>query len=195
MKGPVKDAARAVIGPLADGLAAIGVSPNHLTVAGLVLSAGAGAAVAAGRLTLGAVLLILGGVCDMLDGSVARRHGHATRFGAFLDSTVDRAAELLFFAGLAVYFHRVEPSTLYLVLTGLALGGSFLISYARARAEGLGLECQVGLLERPERLVLLIVALFVGPWGLRVALWILTPLAYFTTWQRIAHVRAETADS
>jgi len=195
MKSRIKEGARTVIGPLADGLAAAGVSPNHLTLSGFVLSLAAGAATAYGLLVPGAVLLILGGVCDMLDGAVARRHGHATRFGAFLDSTVDRAAELVFFAGLAVYFHRVVPSSLYLALTLLALGGSFLISYARARAEGLGLSCQVGLLERPERLVLLITALFFGRVGIEVALWVLTPLAYFTTWQRIAHVRAETSGS
>jgi len=195
MKSRVKEIARSIVGPLADGLAAAGVSPNHLTLAGLVFSGAAGAAAATGRLRLGAVLLILGGVCDMLDGAVARRHGHVTRFGAFLDSTVDRASEMVFFAGVALYYHHAEPSGLYLVLSVLALGGSFLISYARARAEGLGLSCEVGLLERPERLVLIIAALLVGPVGLKAVLWILTPLAYFTSWQRIAHVRAETSGS
>lgn len=192
MKSAIKDRARSLITPLARGLASIGISPNHLTMAGLVTSAGAGVLVAWGYFPLAALALFLGSLCDMLDGAVARVTGKGSQFGAFLDSTVDRYAEMLYFAGLLVYFIRIEPSTMYALLAFLSAGGSFMVSYTRARAEGIGLSCNVGFMERPERLILLLVATLVGPVGIRVVLWALPVLVTWTSLQRIHHVHRET---
>jgi CDP-diacylglycerol--glycerol-3-phosphate 3-phosphatidyltransferase len=128
----------------------------------------------------------------MLDGAVARVSGLASRYGAFLDSTIDRAAEMLLFGGLLVYFTRQDGSSLYPLLTFCAAGSSFLVSYTRARAEGLGIPCSVGWMERPERLVLLMIAVVFGAEPVRVALWILFVLTLWTAGQRMLHVRRET---
>jgi len=191
VRGRVKDDARRLLVPLAGALARMGISPDHITAAGLGMSFLAGLAAGYGRFTTAAVALTLSGICDMLDGAVARA-GVTTRFGAFLDSSVDRLSELLLFAGFVAYFHRVDGSAFFSVLTVFALGGSFLISYTRARAEGLGIECKVGVMERPERFVLLILALCFGDPGLRTAMVLLPPLAFYTTWQRMAHVHRES---
>ena len=192
MKSAVKDMGRRALAPIAEGLVRLHVSPNQVTLAGLVAMAASGALLALGSFRGAGVALLVGGVCDMLDGAVARRSGVSTKFGAFFDSTSDRLAELLFFAGLIVYFTRVEPSVLYALLTFFAAGGSLLVSYTRARAEGLGVDCQVGMMERPERMVLLLIACFVGGIGVKVALWVLTPLVFFTSLERVLHVKERT---
>jgi CDP-diacylglycerol--glycerol-3-phosphate 3-phosphatidyltransferase len=191
VKSALKEGARRVVEPLARGLGALGATPNGITVAGLLFSAVAGVLAARGVFAGAALLLLVGSVCDMLDGALARITGRSARFGAFLDSTVDRVAELALFAGLLVYFTDPGRSPLYALLTFLAAGGSFLVSYTRARSEGLGIECRVGLMERPERLVLLVLALLVGPPGLRIALWALNVLVWWTALQRIRHVSRE----
>lgn len=187
MKGRVKTRARELLTYPARGLAAARVSPNHLTLAGLALSGIAGVVLGRGRFGWASLFLILAGLCDMLDGAVARTRNQSSLFGAHLDSTVDRLAEAFVFGGALYFFHHTHQS-LYVMLAYFAIVGSFLISYTRARAEGLGLECNVGLMERPERIVLLIVALWFGVPGLKVVLWVLTPLAFYTSWQRILHV-------
>ena len=191
MKGRIKERARAGVRPLARGLLRAGVTPNGLTGFGLAISAGAGVLFAMGWFRWGALALLVGGLADMLDGAVARAGGKSSVFGAFFDSSMDRLAELAVFTGYMAYFFR-EGSLLYAVLCFLAAGGSFAVSYTRARAEGLGLACEVGWMERPERLVTLIVASAVGPVGVRAALWVLTALVTWTTWQRIRHVYRET---
>jgi CDP-diacylglycerol--glycerol-3-phosphate 3-phosphatidyltransferase len=192
MKSAAKDLGRRALAPVAEGLARLHVSPNHITLAGLVAMAGSGVLLALGSFRGAGLALLAGGLCDMLDGAVARSSGVSSKFGAFFDSTSDRLAELLFFAGALVYFTRVELSVLYALLTFLAAGGSLLVSYPRARAEGLGVDCQVGMMERPERMVLLLVACFVGGIGVKVALWVLTPLVFFTSLQRVLHVQKRT---
>ena len=155
-------------------------------------------------------LAALAGMCDILDGQLARVSGKVTRFGAFLDSTLDRIAEAALFVGLAWYYtaqlvdmaanpprvianlqHGLEPVTFLVIATMavLALVGSFMVSYTRARAEGLGLECKVGWFERPERLVLLIVAGFfgLGP-VIPGTLIVLVVFTFGTAIQRMAHV-------
>jgi CDP-diacylglycerol--glycerol-3-phosphate 3-phosphatidyltransferase len=194
VKSAVKAQARAVLVPWARFLANVGISPDHLTWTGLVISGGAGVLAGMGWFRWAALALLAGAFCDMLDGSVARASGSATRFGAFLDSTVDRVSEAFYFAGILLYFSRVHPSPLYAVLSLAALAASFLVSYTRARAEGLGVECNVGWMERPERLVLLMIASAVGPAGIRIALWLLTVLAGWTSVQRMAHVRRATRE-
>ena len=192
MKSAVKDLGRRALAPVARGLARLHVSPNHITLAGLVAMAGSGALLGLGSFRGAGLALLVGGVCDMLDGAVARDSGVSSRFGAFFDSTSDRLAEMFFFAGLLVHYTRVDPSVLYALLTFFAAGGSFMVSYTRARAEGLGVDCQVGVMERPERMVLLLLACFVGGIGMKAVLWVLTPLVFHTSLQRILHVQERT---
>ena len=187
MKSKIKNKARAVLEPFAGALANAGITPNHITIAGLLFSVVAGIAAAGGYFGWAFVALLTGGVCDMLDGAVARSHGLESRFGAHLDSSVDRLAEGALFGGLIVYFHN-QDQVLYILLSFLAFTGSFLVSYTRARAEGLGIDCSVGIMERPERMVILLLAAIFGGPGFRIALWILTPLVFYTSWQRMRHV-------
>jgi len=199
-----------LLSPVTGALVALGVRADHVTVVGLVISFASAVAFFEGMFRTGAALLAVAGLCDILDGEVARRIGVASRFGAFIDSTLDRFADALVLAGLAGFYlvhlvelvlqpqHAVEeisrglePRTWALVsLTAIAaLIGSMLVSYTRARAEGLGLDCKVGWLERPQRMVLLIVAgaFGVGPW-MSGALLLLVVLSFVTAGQRVAHV-------
>ncbi len=210
MKQRIARAAHVALDPVAGALARLGVSADLLSVLGLVLSLGAGLAFFEGWFRWGASLVAAAGLCDLLDGEVARRAGAASRFGAFLDSTLDRFGEGVVLAGLAGFYvsnlvelaldpslvaaqvaRGLEPRTWAAVaLTAVAaMVGSFVVSYARARAEGLGLECRVGWFERPERLTLVIVAgLFgVGP-VMPAALLLLVVLSFATAAQRVAHV-------
>ncbi len=206
--------AHSLLDPVAGGLARIGVRADHLTALGLVLSLGAALAFFEGWFRAGAGLSALAGLCDLLDGQVARRTGVRSRFGAFLDSTLDRLSEGLVLTGLAGFYiinlvelaldpmrvaeqvaRGLEPRTWAAVaLTAVvALVGSFVVSYTRARAEGLGLDCKVGWFERPERLALVIVAgLFgVGP-VMPGALLLLAILSFATATQRVVHVWKNT---
>lgn len=194
MKSRIKDAARRVAHPLAAGLHRLGVTPNQVTLVGLLLTFAAAWALATGRFGLATTLLVVGSVCDMLDGDLARLGKSASRFGAFLDSTIDRYAELALFFGAALFF-AAAGDVPGVAATFLAASGSVLVSYARARAEGLGLECKVGLMERPERLVVLIVATAFGPVALTWALWALTALTHATAIQRIVHVQRTLRDA
>ena len=161
------------------------ISADQLTFAGVVFGALAAVAFGEGRLPLGALFLILAGVADMLDGSLARVSGSATRFGSFIDSVADRATDVLILGGLAWHFR----TTTELAVTLAAIGGSFLVSYAKARAEGLGIACEVGLMERPERMILLIAGALTGL--MRTAVWALAVLSLITAAQRVWHVRRE----
>lgn len=155
------------------------VSPDHLTLAGLVFGALAGLAFAEGRLVLGGVFFGLSGLSDMLDGSLARAAGETTPFGSFLDSVTDRYTECLVFGGLAWHF----ASSPVLLLVIAALTGSLLVSYTKARAEALIGRCDVGLFERPERMIILIAGALSG---LTVpALWLLAVFSHITALQRI----------
>jgi phosphatidylglycerophosphate synthase len=172
------------IRPLNHVLHRLRVSPDHLTFAGIVFGGLAGLAFARGRLVLAGVFLILAGVSDMLDGSLARSNGQASTFGSYIDSVADRFTEFLIFSGIA--WHLREKPELLLVLAALA--GSFLVSYAKARAVSLGTACEVGLMERPERFIVLIAGALLGL--LVPALWVLATLTLFTAAQRVLHVRA-----
>lgn len=195
-KEGVQAGARRILDPLAGLILRLGFSPDALTLTGLILSLFAGFTIARGDFLPAAILLFLGGLCDILDGSMARRGGRTSKRGAFLDSTLDRLAEIAVFLGL-VFFYR--DRTALQLITVFALSGSLMTSYARARAEGLGVDCKVGLLERPERLVLLILGLLfaplrVGGYGLlELIVTGLALLTYVTTFQRIIHVVGRTA--
>lgn len=130
----------------------ITVSPNVITLTGLLITAIAAATIPF-NLLAGGVLILIGGLFDMLDGIVARANSKKTRFGAFLDSTIDRYCDSLIFIAIAWYFFN-EAHLYGVIVTAGAMVGAVLISYVRARAEGLGIECKVGIMERPERILL-----------------------------------------
>ncbi len=159
-------------------------SPNALTVLGFLFTVSA-AFIIPHHLQLGGVLIVMGGLCDMLDGVVARTTGRVTSFGAFLDSVLDRYADASLFLGLAWYLAVREGHEGAFLSLG-TLVGAFLVSYTRARAEGIGLSCHVGILERPERIILLIVATLTG-WVVPI-LWIMLFFTHVTVVQRIYHV-------
>jgi len=183
----LKSRVRSWLEPATDAIARMGIHPTALTVIGLLFSIAAGAAYAKGYFPVGGLLLLLAGLCDMTDGAVARATGKGSPFGAFLDSTVDRYSELLVYLGLAAYYvqaHRVEWIAVF-----LAFSGSLMVSYTRARAEGLRHECRVGWIQRPERLAILIVASLLGVGVTGWSLWLLAVLSHATAVQRIHHVR------
>ena len=165
--------------PASAALDKLGVTPNMATLTGTVISVGAGAAAADGRWILAGILVILGATFDMLDGGIARRTGQVSRRGALLDSVMDRVAEGALLLGLLIFYTRSNTfdQTLAL-LTFIAFAGSMMVSYVRARAEGLGMKGTAGFATRPERVVVISVALLLSEpgWGL----WILavaTPLS------------------
>ena len=137
------------------GLAATGITPNMFTFFGLAVNSWAAALFAMGRFRQAAAVLFLAGFLDMADGQVARRVGRVTAFGAFLDSTLDRYSDLALYMGLVVYYTLIGRP-FYMALAAVAMASSFMVSYSRARAESLIPSCKVGFMERPERLVLLI---------------------------------------
>ena len=214
LKRRLKRLAHAALEPVAGALAGVGIRADHLSVLGLTLRLAASVSFFEGWFRRAAALLLLAGLCALLDGQLARRSGQRSRFGAFLDSTLDRLGEGLVLAGLAGFYisnlvelsldpmlvaqqvsRGLEPRTWAVVaLTAmLALVGSFLVSYTRARAEALGIECKVGLMERSERMVLLIVA---GAFGVGAVmsgiLLLLAVLSFTTATQRVVHVWKST---
>jgi CDP-diacylglycerol--glycerol-3-phosphate 3-phosphatidyltransferase len=175
-----------IIHPIVTVLGRWGVRPNHLTWLGFLLTSGAGAILATGRLQLGGVLMLFTSSVDGLDGSLARETGQESRFGAFLDSTLDRVSEGAVLFGLTVWAARVGATATILLLF-LILLGSVMVSYTRARAEGLGYTCEVGLFTRVVRVFVLAVGLIV-PGTLRLVLIVMAALTWFTVAQRMAHV-------
>ena len=171
--------------PLAGALAKLGITPNSLTIAGLFLSIIVGVVLGLGYEVAGGILVLVAGLFDTLDGAVARVSGRVTVFGSFLDSTLDRYSEAAVFCGLLVLYTR-EGRVGEVVLVYTVIIGSLLVSYARARAEGLGLDCEVGWLQRPERIAILGLGL---AFGLAVpALLILAVFTNLTVAQRTLHV-------
>lgn len=185
----VERTVRGWVAPLVAALDAMGVSPNALTILGLFLNFGAAAVVGFGEHVWGAVAFLVASGFDMLDGSLARRRGIASKLGAFLDSTFDRLSETALFLALLVD-HAARPYGPEWMPAAIlvALGGSLTTSYARARSESLGQECKVGWVERPERVVMLVIGLVAGPTVLGYVVFALAGLTWFTVVQRIAHV-------
>ena len=172
--------------PLAGLLHRLGVSADQISVTGFVLNAAAAALVITGDLAAAGALYLLAGLLDLLDGVLARTGGKPTRFGAFLDSTLDRASEGVVFAAIGYRF-AAEGSAVDAGIVVLALLGSFLVSYVRARAEGLGAECRVGIATRAERVVLVALGLLSGM--LPEAIRLVAVLTAVTVAQRIACAR------
>lgn len=174
-----------------EGLATrITVNPNTLTLIGFLVTVAA-SAVLVKDLFLGGILILAGAFFDILDGVVARANMKSTPFGAFLDSVLDRYSDAAMFLGLSVNLFMGGNNTGAL-LAVIVLSGAFLISYARARAEGLGWTCKVGLMERPERIVLLVFGAISG--FIMPVLWLMAVLTHLTAVQRIYHVRHQAAD-
>ncbi len=184
----VRQRAQAFLNTLALGLNALGFSPNALTLIGFLGMCAVGLVLANGWLALGGVLIVLGGIFDALDGSLARLTNRVTKFGAFLDSTTDRFAEGALFLGLLYYFLQ-HNMTYVAYLIYLTLLGSLMVSYARARAEGIGVECKEGLMTRFERIALLVIGLLLtavfGDTPILIVLGILAILTNVTAVQRI----------
>lgn len=170
--------------PLRPFLKYVPLSPNALTVAGFLLTVVA-ALVIPLSLRIGGILIMAGGLCDMLDGMVARTTGRTTKFGAFLDSVLDRYSDAALFLGVAWYLGGKGDHAGALLSLG-TLVGAFLVSYARARAEGIGVSCHTGIMERPERIILLLIAMFTG--YVVSVLWVMFVLTHLTVVQRIYHV-------
>jgi phosphatidylglycerophosphate synthase len=180
-------------------LRALHLTPNALTIVGLVVCAGSAVLVALGDLVAGGVVLFVASAFDILDGALARVMGKTQRYGAFLDSTIDRYAEAFTYIALLYYFLFRQHATLEPMLVIVALTGSLLVSYVRARAQSLGFTVNGGWLARPERVVITVIGLIIAPllvW----ALWVLAVLTNVTVLQRIWLVwqqarRATAADS
>ena len=171
-----------LIYPFARALGNLGLTPNAVTILGFLLTAAVSGIVAAGHLQVAGVLLIITLGTDALDGALARSMNLVSRFGAFLDSTVDRWAEIFLYGALIWHYLEVGHETAVLLATA-AMAASLMVSYTRARAEGVGLKCKEGLLTRFERLLILIGGLLLNQvvW----ALWIIAVLAGLTAFQRI----------
>lgn len=193
----VKNGFVRLVEPLARAFLRAGVRPNLITTIGTLIVVGAGVAFGFGEIRLGGLLLLASGVLDIVDGQVARQGGMMTTFGAFYDSTLDRVGESAVFAGLALYFMQGGvPEAQALLAVGIAMTAlvtSLLVSYTRARAEGLGLECTVGIAGRAERIVLLgVPALLFGPGrngALLFGIVVILALANaITVVQRVVHV-------
>jgi len=170
------------------GLAATGITPNMFTFLGLAVNSWAAALFAMGMFRQAAAVLFLAGFLDMADGQVARRVGRVTAFGAFLDSTLDRYSDLALYMGLVVHYTLIGRP-FYMALAAVAMASSFMVSYSRARAESLIPKCKVGFLERPERLVLLIL----GGWFDRMAqaLWVIAAMSTITVVHRVVYTWQE----
>jgi CDP-diacylglycerol--glycerol-3-phosphate 3-phosphatidyltransferase len=179
------------------GLARTRVTPNALTASGVTLCALASVLVYFEYrdellfFWLGAAVFLLGSILDILDGALARAGGKTTPFGAFLDSTTDRVSEGFMLGAIALVLHR-DGNAVALAFVVAALAGSFLVSYTRSKAEGLGLKGDVGIGSRAERVVVIAAGLVLAPWGLLPwAIYLLAATAWITVAQRVLHVRKQ----
>jgi CDP-diacylglycerol--glycerol-3-phosphate 3-phosphatidyltransferase len=160
-----------------------------LTILGLLLAVGISWVLSAGYFLAGGILVLFSSAFDLLDGALARATGRTTRLGAFLDSTFDRFSEGALFLGLLAYYANLGASQ-EVLLIGVAIVGSVTTSYTRAKAEGLGLKCDVGVFTRPERVLVLGIGLMVNQ--MLIALWIVAVLSNLIAWQRVLYVWQQT---
>ena len=191
-----------LIDPVADWLVARHVHPNTITTVGTGCSVIGGIIYATGHISTAGLWLGVTALFDVIDGLVARRSGKSSTFGAFYDSTLDRVADGAVMGGLAVFYASsvVHHSTTMVVVCLAGILGAFLTSYTRARAEALGIDAKVGLLQRPERVTLLaapqgIFGLALNGWVLIAIVWLLAVTSWITAWQRIAFVYRVTRAS
>jgi len=185
--------------PVVQLLATMPISPNTITWLGFLLAVGAAVLIATGHLLAAGLLVLFAGIFDMLDGALARRTNRTTRFGGILDSTIDRLSDAALLLGILVLFLLAgEESVLFnllaqkwsILLVGVALLVSPLVSYIRARAEAMNLECQVGLFTRAERVIVLVLGLLINQ--VVIALAIIAVFSFVTVGQRLVHVWQQT---
>ncbi|MCY7378590.1 MAG: CDP-alcohol phosphatidyltransferase family protein [Gemmatimonadaceae bacterium] len=188
-----------LIDPVANWLVKRGVHPNTITIVGTLCTVIGGVIYGTGHIRTGGFFLGITALFDVLDGTVARRSNKSSMFGAFLDSTLDRLADGFVLGGLAVFYatSQIHGSVPLMITALLGLVGAFLTSYTRARAESLGLNAKVGLLQRPERVVLLsapqaLFGLVLDGWVLAIIVVILAATAWITVIQRVAYVYTAT---
>jgi CDP-diacylglycerol--glycerol-3-phosphate 3-phosphatidyltransferase len=178
----VRQWSQGVVNPIARFVAWTGISPDGVTLVGFLLMVVVGVLLSLGHLQLAGLLLIVAGVFDAIDGALARLLSRVTRFGAFLDSTMDRFSEAAIFLGILIHYQS-QGASIEVILTYIAIVGSLMVSYTRARAEGIGVPIRGGFLTRLERMAILIILLLLNQ--LTLALWILAPLTNFTAVQRM----------
>lgn len=185
----IGDGGRWLMDHIVDAIAATGINPNILTLLGLVVNIAAAVLFAGSQFQLAAAVIVVAGFLDMADGQVARRMGRVTAFGAFYDSVFDRYSDMALYIGLVVHYTLIGRG-FYVILAAIAMSGSVMVSYTRARAESLIPSCRVGFMERPERLVLLIL----GGLFNRMApvLWVIAVLSSVTVVHRIYFTWQET---
>ena len=191
----LKNGALRVIEPAISFLARHNVSPNTITTVGTLLTVAAGVVYATGHIMTAGWLMAVPAFFDVLDGSGARRTGRSTKFGAFYDSSLDRVADGALMAGLTVFYatNPIHHNIWMAVVCQVAMVGTFLISYTRARAESIGIDAKVGVMQRPERIVLLsapqaLFGLFWNGWVLIGIVILLAVTAWITAVQRILFV-------
>lgn len=195
--GYIGEASQRILDAIVRLLARLNPNPNLLSVIGLGINVLAAVLYGYGQFFYAGLVMIFANIFDLLDGRVARLTGRVTKFGAFLDSSLDRLSDMLVFLGIIIFYSRDTEyhSTLYAALTGAALIGSVMVSYTSARAESLIPKCDVGFLRRPERVVLLIIgSLTVWPESsspflnkMPATIWLMTVLSYWTFAQRLFH--------
>jgi CDP-diacylglycerol--glycerol-3-phosphate 3-phosphatidyltransferase len=173
--------------PVIKILVKLDVKPNTVTVSGVVITLFSAVAFIMGHLRLGGFLILFGGFFDVIDGALARSCNKETRFGALFDSTIDRYSEFIMFFGIVAYFISVQDY-LSSIAIFLALVGSLMVSYTRARAEGLGFDAKVGLMQRPERILFIGLGALIHPVALKFSIWLIAVFANYTAAQRIRYV-------
>lgn len=191
-----------IINAMVRGLASAGIPPNVLTLIGLIINLACGVLFGFGEFFWAGIVLIVANLFDMLDGNVARLSGRVTKYGGFLDSTLDRLSDMGAFLGILVFYSRKTPehSVVNVILAGVGMIASVLVSYTTARSEGLGVKANVGFLQRPERVVLLIIgALSTWDWNstnfwfnrMPQVLWVLAIGSVWTLIQRMIYIRGK----
>ena len=182
---------RNLLSPIVDGIAGVlvklGFSPSGLTVIGVLIACVAAGLIAQGMLAAGGIVMLIAGVFDLFDGAVARMTDRATKFGALFDSVMDRVSEAVVLLGL-LWFYLENGEQFGAVLVYVSIVGSTLVSYVRARAEGLGIKCKGGLMQRPERVASLGLGIIVGQWwepAVLIVLGVIAALTVITTVQRV----------
>jgi CDP-diacylglycerol--glycerol-3-phosphate 3-phosphatidyltransferase len=190
ISGRIGAGGKQIVDSIVEGLAKLRVHPNILTLIGLLINIFAMVLFARGIFLWAGVVIVLAGIFDMVDGEVARRTKRVTKFGAFFDSVIDRYSDMLLLLGLVIWYAKINR-IFYVGLTGMVLIGSVLTSYTRARAESLIPACKVGFLERPERIVLLIIGSLAD--RMAAVLWVMAILSNWTVSQRIWYTWRETS--
>lgn len=179
-----------LIVPVVDFFVKLQLNPNFFTTIGFILTMGAAVLFAFGQLSVAGAIVLLAGVFDIIDGKVARATHRVTKFGALYDSTLDRYSEVIMFFGLAFYFVKADMF-LTSVAVSFAVGGSIMVSYVRARAEALGFQCKVGIMQRPERVVYVgfgAIFSFIHLGTLIFAIMLVAVFANVTAVQRLYHI-------